>query len=335
MLLGDFERAWQETDRIESRRRQGTYVEGQLVWDGTDFDDKTVLLRCDQGLGDAIQFIRYARFLRVRCSRLIVKVKPILLPLLQTIPFIDKVISKAAPDPAYDVDIECMELPYAFRTTLNSIPNSVPYIHIQAGDTLGHHDFNVGLSWASEPWNKRRSITLADLHPLKDLANVSFHSLQWGPASADVLNREHGLPIRNAAAPINEDLVETARAISRLDLVITVDTMVAHLAGALGKPVWVLLDFDCDWRWMLEREDSPWYPTMRLFRQPQPGNWATPIYRIKEILSTSLWRLYEQSLPSGASVETDPMHGKARESGRGHQAVEQRHIRHDRLGNAG
>ena len=289
MLLGDFERAWQETDRIESRRRQGMRAEGQLVWDGTAFDGRVVLLRCDHGLDDAIQFIRYVPLLRAKCSKLVVKAKPILLPLLETIPGIDGVISLSDPDPAFDVQIESIELPYAFRTTLSTIPNRIPYIHVETkcAHKSDSDDFTIGLSWATGPWNNERSIRLKDLKSLRDVPGLTFHSLQWGSASAEAFGHEHGLNIRNASVPVMEDLIETAMAISQVDLVVTVDTMIAHLAGALGKPVWVLLNFDCDWRWMLEREDSPWYPTMRLFRQPRAGDWSAPIRRLKDELMTT------------------------------------------------
>jgi hypothetical protein len=229
MLLGDFEKAWEETDKIEVARRQGAKLEGHLVWDGTDFTDETVLLRCNHGLGDAIQFIRYAPLLRQKCSRLIVKAKPILVPLLQTIPFVDGTISRDEADPDFEVEIECMELPYAFRTTLNTIPNRVPYIPLKNSGEVGcqQDELTIGLCWASGPWNSRRSVRFEDLCPLMDLQGISCRSLQWGEAASD-----------GPWPPIQEDLIETALTICEVDLVITVDTMVAHLAGALGKPVW-------------------------------------------------------------------------------------------------
>jgi hypothetical protein len=234
MLLGDFERAWQETDKLESQRRQGIRIDGQLVWDGTSFDGRTVLIRCNNGPADAIQFVRYAELVREQCSSLFVKVPPSLLELFRTIPSIDRVIALAEPDPPFDVEIECGELPYAFRTTLRTIPNAIPYIQLKPSQLF--HDSH-------------------------------------GPLGI-------GLSIQPGA-----DLMKTALDICELDLVVTADTTVAHLAGALGVPVWLLLGFDCDWRWLLEREDSPWYPTMRLFRQPRAGDWATPIRRIKAALA--------------------------------------------------
>jgi ADP-heptose:LPS heptosyltransferase len=142
----------------------------------------------------------------------------------------------------------------------------------------------VGLVWAAGPWNKSRSIDLADLSPLRTVLNVSFYSLQWGPDWIEAQRAHHSLPIHNVTVPIPEDLLYTANTISQLDLVITVDTMVAHLAGAMGKPVWLLLPYDCDWRWLTGTDTSPWYPTVKLFRQVQRGDWSRPVYNITEAL---------------------------------------------------
>jgi hypothetical protein len=288
MFLGEFERAWGETDRIESRRHKGFPVKGQLVWDGRDFTNRVVLLRNDHGLGDTIQFIRYAPLIRERCRRLIVKARPVLLPLLRTFECIDDVIPAAGPDPLFDLEIECTELPYIFRTTVDTIPRDIPYIRINGAATRnssrGGGRLRVGLVWASGPWNDRRSLQLTDLRPLSTIPHVSFRSLQWGPEWIQAQNPGHGLVIRNTSAAVREDLIETAAAIMRCNVVLTVDTMVAHLAGALAKPVWVLLHVDSDWRWMLDRTDSPWYPTMTLFRQPSRGDWSAPVQEVAKHL---------------------------------------------------
>ena len=261
MLLGEFERAWQETDRIESERRRGRRVEGHLIWNGAGFRNKVVLLRSDHGLGDAIQFLRYAPLLKDQCRHLIVKAKPILIPLLRTLPYIDKAIPSSAPDPEFEVEMELTELPYIFRTTLQTIPAGVPYIriinHEPANSGNGSGNLNVGLVWASGPFNTRRSAGLAALRQLSAIPGLSFLSLQWGPDWVQAHTSNPGLAISNAFQPIPEDLIETALAVLQVDLVLTVDTMIAHLAGALAKPVWVLLHFDSDWRWMLDRFDSP------------------------------------------------------------------------------
>ena len=287
MLLGDFERAWQETDRIEGQRRRGVPVEGQLIWNGADFEAKAVLLRSLHGLGDAIQFIRYARLLKAHCRRLLFKGKPILLPLMQTVGPVDEALPVSAPDPPFDVEMECTELPYVFRTTLPTIPCDMPYIRVSGKDGLPCAErgaMRVGLVWASGPWNPSRSIALAALSPLRTVPHVAFYSLQWGPAWLEAQRAHHGLPMHNVAVPIPEDLLYTAHTIHHLDLVITVDTMVAHLAGAMGKPVWILLPYDCDWRWLTGTDTSPWYPTVKLFRQVQRGDWSHPVSRVTEAL---------------------------------------------------
>jgi len=279
MLLGEFERAWQESDRIECLRRRGFPVEGQLVWDGRGFDRKKVLLRNDHGLGDTVQFIRYAPLLKGRCSRLIVKAQPILAPLLQTFGCIDEIVSTEQPDPHFDVQMESNELPYVFRTTLETIPSTVPYIRLKEPRERAarSEQLQVGLVWASGPWNRSRSLRLADFRPLGGIANVVFRSLQWGPEHIEARSADHGLPMQHESVSIREDIIATAQRILQCDLVVTVDTMVAHLAGALARPVWVLLHFDSDWRWMIERSDSPWYPTMKLFRQTSRGDWSGPV----------------------------------------------------------
>jgi hypothetical protein len=287
MLLGHFERAWQETDRIECQRRRGVPVEGQLIWNGADFEEKAVLLRSLHGLGDALQFIRYARLLKTRCRRLTFKGKPILLPLMQTLGPIDEAIPLSAPDPRFDVEMECTELPYVFRTTLHTIPYDMPYIRVSGRDGLPCAEgraMRVGLVWTAGSWNKARSLALADLSPLRTVPNVTFYSLQWGADWIAAQRAHHGLPIHNVTRPIPEDLLYTAHTIAHLDLVITVDTMVAHLAGAMGKPVWILLPYDCDWRWLTGTETSPWYPTVTLFRQVLRGDWSHPVSRVTEAL---------------------------------------------------
>jgi ADP-heptose:LPS heptosyltransferase len=284
MLRGDFEPAWQETDRIEIPRRHGHPSAHQLVWDGSDFRDKTVLLRCEHGIGDTVQFIRYAPLLKESCRRLIVKTQPNVMSLVSLAPGVDQVSNAytADPDPAHDVAIECMELPYAFRTTLGTIP-ACPALPIAGNAASRDRRFKVGLVWAANSWNPSRSIPLAHFAAVSAIHNLAIHCLQHGPARSEL--HEAHLPIVNPDPPATGEVLETAALIMNLDLVITVDTLVAHLAGTLGKPVWVLLLHAADWRWMIERDDSPWYPAMRLFRQAVPGDWTIPIHRVIEELA--------------------------------------------------
>jgi len=289
MLVGDFERAWQETDRLESVRRTVGHVDGQLHWDGRDFSDKTVLLNCDHGLGDAVQFLRYAPRLRSSCRRVIAKARPVLWPLLDAFKCIDDVLPDSVGDPICDVTMECSELPYVFRTTMDTIPREVPYLDFgyPASSRGYRRQITVGLCWAAGPWNPLRSIPVSALLGLREVKNASFLSLQWGQEATDA-KRYPELFNRAAAPPgsLEGDIRATALAILDCDLILTVDTMVAHLAGALAKPVLVLLHFDSDWRWMLDRTDSPWYPTMKLFRQIARGDWVAPAHRAVECVKT-------------------------------------------------
>lgn len=274
MLLGDFESAWRSTDRLQ----QYGPPECRLLWNGASFDGADVVIRCEHGLGDTLQFIRYAALLRPRCRTITVAAQPDLISLLRTMPEIDRVSAPGEASLANGVAIECMEMAYAFRTTLETIPARVPYLGAELLRTPGNGPLRVGLVWASGLWNPDRSIPLEKLAPLAAIPNLAFFSLQHGPAWREALCSP--LPFVNPAEPVDSQACTTAAQIAALDLVITVDTMVAHLSGALGQPVWVLLPYAADWRWLLAREDSPWYPTMRLFRQASPGNWNEVVQRL-------------------------------------------------------
>lgn len=254
MLHGDFERAWSLSDLSPNCPH---HLE--------DLAAKRILLRCDHGLGDTIQFIRYAPLLRSAAGHIIAHVQPRLVPLVRRLPEIDRVFTWNEPWPRgeYDCEIEIMDLPYLFRTTLDTIPREVPYLSVDPA-LLGPPTGGIGLQWSAGEWDAGRSLPVSALAPLHCIPGVRLVSLQDGPYTPDV--------------------TATAAAIMGLDLVITVDTMVAHLAGALGKPVWVLLPYEADWRWMLDRGDSPWYPTMRLFRQDETRHWAPVMDRVRQAL---------------------------------------------------
>jgi hypothetical protein len=303
MMLGDFERAWQETDRSEAGRRARDDTTQQLplhqrrVWNRFPLANQRVLLRCYHGLGDTLQFVRFLPNLRNLARGVIVQVQAALLPLLNSLPESERDVYIALDSgeviPEYDVEIELMELPYAFRTTLTTVPNAVPYLQLPTQHVVtARKELNrkaltgaalkVGIVWSSGLWNPERNIALANLATLGRIAGVQLFSLQRGEGAKREMEI-HGRTItpteRDSGTPL-----DTAATIANLDLVISVDTMVAHLAGALGKPVWTLLPFRADWRWMIERDDSPWYPTMRLFRQRQPGDWGPVMERAAEAL---------------------------------------------------
>ncbi|MEG4208026.1 tetratricopeptide repeat protein [Microcoleus sp. Pol7_A1] len=259
------------------------------LWDGSDLVGKTILLHAEQGLGDSLQFIRYAAIVKNKGGRVIVGCYPQLHRLFATVDGIDLLIVKGEPLPEFDVQVPMLSLPYILGTKLETIPANTAYLSPPAGaefTLLPDRNLKVGIVWAGNPKhrkNKQRSCSLSQFLPLLDVSGVSFYSLQKEVSEADraLLNQT---PIVDLS-PHFGDLADTAAAIAKLDLVISVDTAVAHLAGALGKPVWILLAFSPDWRWLLQREDSPWYPSARLFRQHQRGDWEDVFARVTEALS--------------------------------------------------
>lgn len=284
MLRGEFERAWAIGDVARAQAPASTANKEsapprRLVWRGTPLAGKRVLIRCYHGLGDTIHFARYVPLLRKIAASIVVAAPAALLPLLAYLPSIDRLESGDPDADEFEVEIEVMELAYALRTTLASIPGRCPYLGVpparveQQSARLGPRDgrLRVGMAWGGGAWKSERSIPLALLEELCRLPNIALFSLQRGPMA------RQWSPFRGTNAALGEltsnDMVETAAIMLNLDLVISVDTMVAHLAGALGVPVWTLLHHASDWRWLLDRDDSPWYPTMRLFRQPAPGDW--------------------------------------------------------------
>lgn len=285
MLLGDFERAWRQSDLAAKMRRRSE--EDYTCWDGLPFDGRDLLVRCCHGLGDTIQFSRYLPILRERCRSLTFQVQRGLMPLYEKIDCIDRMV------PAWEIlpeeiealpQIEIMELPYAFRTMVETVPNRVPYLAAQAASIPAANGtrLKVGVIWASSQWRAERSLPLGLFEPLSKIPGVALYSLQYGPEREDL--RGCGFPITDLVVGGNDSIASTASFIKALDVLIAPDTMAVHLAGALGKPVWVLLLHAANWRWITGRNDSPWYPTMRLFWQPLPGDWETPIKQIEELL---------------------------------------------------
>lgn len=299
MLRGEFERAWRETDCAEAARlRDPAACERNAalpphlrrVWDGTPLENKDVLVRCYHGLGDTIQFIRYLPLLKQRARRVFLQCQSELIPLLASVPGKDRVFSLDEDVPLADrpVEIELMELAYAFRTTLATIPNRVPYLRPRRSACASKHlasrrgTTKIGLAWSSGNWDPQRNIPLQKLAFLNNVPNLRLFSLQRGPAAGEIAANPDLRVTQTEES--RGAIVDTASTILKLDLVISVDTMVAHLAGALGKPVWLLLPFCADWRWMLDRRDSPWYPTMRIFRQPRPHEWDSVAHNVAAAL---------------------------------------------------
>jgi tetratricopeptide (TPR) repeat protein len=261
-------------------------------WDGGDLHGKTILLHSEQGLGDTLQFIRYLPLVADMGGRIYLRCQKELLRLLASFPHISRIISDAEELPEFDVYSPLLSLPLMFRTTLLSIPADVPYIQPSADlaksweARLGSRNkpLRVGLAWAGSRAHKddaRRSIDADRFSAFAALPNVQLHSLQKGPAAEDARQ----VPSLTDHAKEIHDVADLAALIAQIDLVVTVDTAVAHLAGAMAKPVWVLLPKISDWRWMMDRTDSPWYPTMRLFRQTALDRWDDVIGEVAVALS--------------------------------------------------
>lgn len=294
MLLGNFEQAWNESNAIESRGKPDLH----RFWDGQSFKGRKVLIRCLHGLGDTIQFIRYAPLIRQQARALTIEAQPALKRLIQEARLADQVITWGEMEPAWDQQMEVIELPRIFRTTKTSIPSGVPYLDVFSAPLIGPYDgrrsLRVGVVWASSAYNAARSMTLEQMAPLFKIPEVEFFSLQAGKEQADL--QRCPARIENLLNE-SECVLGTATKLKTLDLIITVDTMMAHLAGAMARPVWTLLPFQCDWRWMIGREDSPWYPTMRLFRQRQPGDWDGVVKEARQALTALAARSYSEVLP--------------------------------------
>jgi hypothetical protein len=257
----------------------------QQVWNGEPLNGKRVLIRCYHGLGDTIQFIRYAPLVKAIAKEVIVWVQPDLLELVKKVKGVDRVLPlhNSTPDVEYDVDVEVMELAYIFRSTINTIPKDLPYLHAYPKQFGKRERLSVGLVWETGNYDKRRCIPFQLLSPLNEVAGIDLHILQ---ANAPAFGWRPGFGIYQG----NYTLDEYASVIKGLDLLITVDSMPAHLAGALSVPVWTMLHADADWRWMRYIDHSPWYPTMKLFRQDTLGNWSGVIKNVTSELQNKLIR---------------------------------------------
>ncbi len=286
MLAGDYEAAWLQSDTL----RQRSAPDPHRFWNGEPIAGRRLIVRCLHGFGDAVQMLRYASHLRAQAAHVIYELPPRLYPLGPCFEAVENIITwgeeAPAEPPAYDLQLEVMELPYLFRSTLNTLPIATNYLRLptfEPGDELRSSDSaktrpRIGIAWSAGSWNTSRSIPLQLLGPLFATFRFTFINLQ-GKGSA------HEAAHLNLDAP-EDGILPLAKAIAQLDLVLTVDTLAAHLAGALSVPCWLLLQYAADWRWLDARSDSPWYPSLTLFRQPTPGNWAAVIAQVQQRLAT-------------------------------------------------
>ncbi|MDP9172419.1 MAG: tetratricopeptide repeat protein [Planctomycetota bacterium] len=288
LCRGEFPEGWREYAwRTRVRDMDGSCREfSQPLWDGGALGGRTILLHAEQGIGDSIQFIRYLPQVKAKGGKIMIDCGRPLMRLFQQSFAVDQWVCTGEPIPEFDVHCPLMSLPMVLGTTIQNIPAEVPYLLTDAKATehwrqrTGEFQgLKVGVVWAGRPEHgndRNRSMSLSTLAPLADVPGITFFSLQKGEPAAQARDAPAGMRLIDYADEL-EDFADTAALVANLDLVISVDTSVVHLAGALGKPVWALLPFWPDWRWMVNRSDSPWYPTLRLFRQRQTGDWNPPI----------------------------------------------------------
>jgi tetratricopeptide (TPR) repeat protein len=302
LTLGRFDEGWRAYEaRFERRSWRKVYPHRLPLprWNGESLAGKTLLVHMEQGFGDAIQFARFLPLLKTKGCRVVFEVRPELLELFGQLAGVDRLIPLSSHPPSTaDIDfyIPLLSLPLMFQTRMDTIPVEVPYLRAAPEKVpfwqarLGNANFNVGLVWWAKPtYRHDKSCSLALLAPLFKIPHVRIYGLQ----KHENAQKRETLPVHvHNLGDLFTSFADTAAAIDCLDLVISVDTAVAHLAGALGKTVWTLLPFGADWRWFIGRDDSPWYPTMRLFRQAAPGDWAG----VAQAVTTDLSRQIDSNL---------------------------------------
>jgi hypothetical protein len=292
MREADMQRAWDISDRdLRECCRCGPAKHTgerhlQRIWRGEKLEGRRVLVRCYHGLGDTIQFVRFAKPLQDAAREVMIWVQPELLDLLRGVEGVDSLhpLHEGTPGLDYDVDIEIMELAHALRVTPEVITGRVPYLH--AGQSFSRRfmptgqrrPISIGLVWEAGNWDRRRCVPPRELRKLGAVPGIQLYSLQQGPGRV----MSNVIPAEDIAVPDIESLATT---IMGLDLILTIDTMVAHLAGALGVPVWTMLHADCDWRWPQAGRKSMWYSSMTLFHQPSPGDWEGLLEQVADELN--------------------------------------------------
>ncbi|MCL1466815.1 tetratricopeptide repeat protein [Argonema galeatum] len=291
LQIGDYKRGFAEYEWRWRREKTPARPFAQPLWDGSTLESGTILLHAEQGFGDTIQFIRYAPLVAQLVGHVIVECHQPLVKLLTTVTAIEKVVARETTLPEFDVQAPLLSLPYILGTTLETLPAQIPYLSPLEPlsvrlETPPETCRKVGIVWAGNPEHpddRNRSCSLNHFASLLNTPGAAFYSLQKGPSVAELAQFSCQVPLQDLSSQLH-DFADTAAVIDQLDLIVSIDTSVAHLAGALGKPVWLLLSFSHDWRWMSGRDDSPWYPSMRLFRQNRSGDWEDVLRRVTEAL---------------------------------------------------
>jgi tetratricopeptide (TPR) repeat protein len=293
LLAGNWAEGWRESEWRWRLKSFEPYPYIGPLWDGCDLSGKTILLHCEQGMGDSLQFIRYAPLVKAKGGRVLLACPTPLAALFSTAEGIDEILPAGAM-PTHDAHAPLLSLPSIFGTTPDTVPAKIPYLWADKAKTAvwrerlaGIAGLKVGLVWAGNPnykMDRLRSPRLEPLLPMLDVPGAHFFGLQQGDGRRDLEGRAMPPNFTDLAGDIH-DFADTAAIMANLDLVISSCTAPAHLAGALGRPVWIMLTKEADWRWMLDRPDSPWYPTARLFRQAVAGDWAAVVAAMKDALA--------------------------------------------------
>jgi TPR repeat/Family of unknown function (DUF6165)/Tetratricopeptide repeat len=299
LLTGDWQRGWQEYEWRWRMKGVAPRRFVQPLWDGTSLIGKTILLHAEQGLGDTIQFVRYASIVKALGGRVLVECQQQLLGLLEGCSGINQLLGHGNDLPAFDVHAPLMSVPGILKNSIEAVPAPIPYLVPKPAlveqwrERLSEFDgFKIGISWQGNPTflgDRVRSIPLRQFAPLTQVPRVSLISLQKGAGVEQLAEVRDLFPVADLGSDFDQQsgpFMDTAAVMRNLDLVITTDSAVAHLAGALGVAVWVALPFAPDWRWQLHRSDSPWYPTMRLYRQSTLGDWSDVFARMAAALAT-------------------------------------------------
>ncbi len=307
LMMGDWENGWEQYEWRWKRSTQGSTkrMYTKPTWDGSDLHGKTIYLYAEQGLGDTFQFIRYAQIAKQKGGTVIVSVQKPLVQLLSLCPYIDRVISLHEQPKEFDCHAPLMSLPHILKTRVDTTPKNTPYLYAHPGlekkwaDKLAHDtNFKIGICWQgnsqySTPFLRAvvaaKSIALHKLNPLAQVPGVSIYSLQKQTGEEQLQSLPFVLhTFDNDFDTTNGRFMDTAAVMKNLDLVITIDTSICHLAAALGVPTWNMLPNPPDWRWMLNRPDTPWYPNMRLFRQPSMNDWDSVVARVTDELARTV-----------------------------------------------
>lgn len=297
---GHFNRGWPEYEYRWQCPNNPQPRFSQPAWDGGDIAGRTILIYAEQGLGDTLQFVRYAALVRERGARVIVRCQKPLAPLLRSCPGIDQLVPMGEPLPPFDMHAAMVSLPGLLHTTVDTIPASVPYLFAEPErvarwkSKLAHYrEFKIGVVWQGRQLNRGnllRSAPLVEFAPLAQLPRVRLISLQKGYGQEQIAAAAAVAPVTVLDEPLDENgaFLDTAAVMTQLDLVICVDTAIGHLAGALGVPVWLALGSVAEWRWLTVRDDTPWYPSMRLFRQSKRGDWKSVFSEMSRRLESLL-----------------------------------------------